>query len=189
MALQALGPILGLFGLVSLAHAGYNCPMFGQEFPFPQDLDADPVFQKGLQDVTRVMAAYDDSMAGTPAEFSYSLQIYSTNPGPEVLWERFHTAANLGTFGSGGVTTVDRATVYRLGSVSKIFTVLAFLAKDGNQHFNDPITKYIPELAAIREAQLQNPDPLNDVEWDDITIAALASQMAGIVRDCRSLLG
>jgi hypothetical protein len=47
--------------------------MFGQEFPFPQDLDTDPVFQRGLQDIMQAMTAYNDSMAGTPAKFSYSL--------------------------------------------------------------------------------------------------------------------
>jgi hypothetical protein len=176
--------VLGLLWTTTAVLA-YNCPMFGQEFPFPQNLDRDPGFRKVLQDLTGVLAGYDASVAGASSEFSYSIQIYSTNPGQEILWERFHTAANIGTFDSPGVTTVDGDSVYRLGSVTKIFTVLAFLAQDGDQHFNDPITKYVPELARISQAQPQVLNPLKSVDWEDITIGALASQMAGIVRDCK----
>jgi hypothetical protein len=185
MAGQIFSWALALLSSTPLVSAAYNCPMFGREFPFPQNLDKDPVFMSALQNLTGVVAAYDASVAGTSNEFSYSLQIYSTNPGPEILWERFHTASNLPSFDSPGVTTVDRDSVYRLGSVTKVYTVFSFLAQDGDRHFNDPITKYVPELAAISEAQRQSTDPLTVVDWEDVTIGALASQMAGIVRDCK----
>ncbi|KAJ6190437.1 hypothetical protein N7519_000458 [Penicillium mononematosum] len=65
-------------------------------------------------------------------------------------------------------------TISRLGSVTKLFTVYAIIAKAGIEVFSHPVTKYLPELAG-------NPanDPLESIRWEDITVGALASQQAG----------
>ncbi|KAF1968689.1 beta-lactamase/transpeptidase-like protein [Bimuria novae-zelandiae CBS 107.79] len=108
--------------------------------------------------------------------FSYSLQIFSTNPGSPLLWERHRTAKDLPS-NTTGVRKVNGDTVYRLGSVSKVFTVLTFLAEAGDVYWNSPITKFVPELAkfAGRSSQVDF-DPVRETDWDDITIGALASQ-------------
>ncbi|KAF5965975.1 beta-lactamase-like protein 2 [Fusarium bulbicola] len=54
----------------------------------------------------------------------------------------------------------------------------------GDVSFNQPVTRYVPELADI-SAKLRNKSAsaLQYVDWDAITVGALASHMAGIPRD------
>jgi CubicO group peptidase (beta-lactamase class C family) len=86
------------------------------------------------------------------------------------------------------VKKVDGNIVYRLGSVTNVFTVLAFLAEAGDIDWNQPITKYIPELAKLDDRSDSNDfDSVGETDWDDITIGALASQVSGLGRDCKSL--
>lgn len=80
-----------------------------------------------------------------------------------------------------GVTEVDRQSVYRLASISKLFPILAAIQTEGIS-LEDPITKYVPELRKLREQQpVQN--KLTVPEWDDITLGDLASHMGGIPAD------
>ncbi|KAK6069358.1 hypothetical protein SCUP515_09063 [Seiridium cupressi] len=65
-------------------------------------------------------------------------------------------------------------TIARIGSVSKLFTAYAIIAKAGIEVFSHPVTKYLPELACNSSGS-----PLEHVRWEDVTIGALASQQAG----------
>jgi CubicO group peptidase (beta-lactamase class C family) len=166
-----------------------NCPLAGAEFPPPQTLAQHPAWQQALDTIRRRFDLIDNGgtrdLDGDLDDLSYSIQIFSTNPGGEVLAERHRTAPNL-LRNTTGVKQIDKDTVYRLGSVSKIFTVVAWLAELGDVHWNHPITDFIPELADI--VTQAGPGPFNTVRqtaWQDITIGALASQISGIGRDCR----
>lgn len=81
---------------------------------------------------------------------------------------------------------VDGDTVFRLGSVSNFFTVLAFLAEAGGVYWNQPINRFIPELANfVGRTKTKNFDSVRETAWDDITLGALASQVSGLGRDCK----
>jgi CubicO group peptidase (beta-lactamase class C family) len=82
-----------------------------------------------------------------------------------------------------GVKNVDSHSQYRIGSISKLFTVYTFLIEAGDVKFNDPITKYVPELAA---AARHEQNAVDSVDWESVTVGNLASQMSGIGRDCES---
>lgn len=102
--------------------------------------------------VTAVFDYIDTSNITGIDLFSYSIQIFSTNPGsPPVLWERYRTAKNLPA-NTTGVKKVDGDTVYRLGSVTKVYTVLTWLAERGDVEWNQPVTKYVPELKGLSGA-------------------------------------
>lgn len=80
-----------------------------------------------------------------------------------------------------GVQKVDSDTVFRLASASKVFPVLALLQINGVD-LNDPVTKYVPQLRDLnKEARAQT--PIWTVDWDDITLGALASHLGGIGGD------
>ncbi|KAK4174318.1 beta-lactamase-like protein-like protein 2 [Triangularia setosa] len=74
--------------------------------------------------------------------------------------------------------TVTADTVYRIGSCTKVFTVLALLQQK-NIRWDEPVTKYLPEL---KRNQAEGTD-IEAVHWDSVTIGALASHISGIGRD------
>ena len=80
-----------------------------------------------------------------------------------------------------GAQKIDANTVYRIGSVSKVFTVLAALKLTGVS-MDDPVTKYLPKLRSLKSQQETNND-ITTVEWDKVTLKALASHMGGIPSD------
>lgn len=175
---------LALLVQLPTSFAAPNCPLIGPEFPPPQRLAEHPIWKKAIDNITAVFDYIDVSNITGVDKFSYSIQIFSTNPGPPILWERHRTAKDLPA-NTTGVRSVDGDTVYRIGSVSKVFTVLAFLAEVGDVVWNEPITKYVPELANhSAQASSNNFDPVKDTDWDDITIGALAAQVSGLGRDC-----
>lgn len=82
-----------------------------------------------------------------------------------------------------GAEKVDIDTVYRIASVSKVFTVLAVLRPKGKITLADPVTKCVPELRQL----MKHEDTINDittVDWDEVTIDALAGQLSDIGQNC-----
>lgn len=162
-----------------------NCPLLGPEFPPPRNLSAHPIWQSALTDLSALYDYLDTSNTTGLASLSYSIQVFSTNPGPPLLWERHRTARDLPA-DTLGVKQVDGDTVYRLGSVSKVIAVLTWLAESGDVFWRQPITKFLPELARFAgRTKAKDFDPLRETAWDDVTIEALAAQVGGLQRDCK----
>lgn len=69
---------------------------------------------------------------------------------------------------------LDDQTISRTGSVTKLFTVYALLAKAGIDIFSHPVTEYIPELVSNT-----SDSHTEHIRWEDITVGALASHQAG----------
>ncbi|KAJ8110147.1 hypothetical protein ONZ43_g5951 [Nemania bipapillata] len=163
-----------LWVLVSLVSSIPNCPFPGAAFPKPTNLAASPTIQAALKDITAAFEAYGKDPTNNPNGTSWSLQIFSASS-DEPLWEHYHTAENLlGKDGSGNIT-VGPDTIYRLGSLTKIFTILTFLAEAGDSYWNDPVTKFVPELAVLA-AKAQS-DPVMYVDWSSITLDALEGEL------------
>lgn len=175
--------------LPSLALGAPNCPPLGPVFPKPsaQALLSSATFQAAITNLTSTFTARDADNNTGAYSTSYSVEVWSASDAPgSTLFSWHHTAPNLTTasFNASGVRRVDGNTVYRLGSLTKIFTILTWLVQDGDARWMEPITKYVPELAAASAAGKAKSDPVDYVDWEDVTVGALASQMAGIVRDC-----
>ncbi|KAM0510791.1 hypothetical protein ACHAPE_010522 [Trichoderma viride] len=112
--------------------------------------------------------------------FNYSavslgvISIHEATP----MFEFHHSPQN---FDPRGVSEVNSDTVYRLASMTKLFTVLGLLRTE-KVSLEDPITKYLPELRDIhKEAAAQ--DAIHVVDWDSITLEALAAHQSGIGAD------
>ncbi|KAL9960126.1 hypothetical protein ACROYT_G033535, partial [Oculina patagonica] len=89
-----------------------------------------------------------------------------------VLWGG-HRGSKL--YPTGDNTKPDGDTVYRIGSVTKIFPVLLVykLYEDGMiGSIDDPLSKYVPEFS------IRNP-----FSRDNITLRQIASQMSGLPRE------
>jgi hypothetical protein len=92
----------------------------------------------------------------------------------------------------GGAPKAGPNAVYRLGGLSKVLAVYTWLAQDGDAKWNEPVTRFVPELAAAAAAGKRGrgggvADPVVDVDWEGVTVGALAGQLAGVVRDCEFL--
>lgn len=97
-----------------------------------------------------------------------------------------YTANNINT--TLGVSTVDQDTVFRVGSVSKLWTIVLFLVEEGLWPFQEPIVRFIPELHEAASKLQWDPrkrrDAIDYVRWGEISMGELASHLAGIARDC-----
>ena len=69
---------------------------------------------------------------------------------------------------------LDDGTAFRVGSVSKLFTAYAILAKEGFDVWDRPVTEILPELSGNNKSE-----PLERVIWEDVTVGALLSQQGG----------
>ncbi|KAK5659503.1 hypothetical protein OQA88_704 [Cercophora sp. LCS_1] len=145
--------------------AAQNCPILGPAYPAvtsiaaPQLAAAKVKFEEALKSINR-------------SSTSFAVQVYTAHS-DDLVYETYHTAT-----GQVNAAVVGPDTIWRLFSISKAITVYAFLAKLGDNYWNEPITKYIPELAAAPVR-----DPIRDVNWAEVTLGSLAGQSSGITRD------
>lgn len=81
-----------------------------------------------------------------------------------------------------GAHKVTDDTVYHLASVTKLYTAFALLLLSDKINLADPVTKYVPELRQVVGS------PVNDitsVQWDMVTIEALASHLGGVGQESK----
>ncbi|KAI0844382.1 beta-lactamase/transpeptidase-like protein [Daldinia vernicosa] len=177
MRFLRLGVVVG--SIVSITAASPTCPIDGPAFP-------KPLQPSKSEAIKAAVATLKDAFANVTAKaqnYSISVQVFSANE-PEPLFSLSHTAPNLASQNSTGVKEVDENTVFRLGSLTKIYTIYSFLINAGDKLWNEPITKYVPELQALANRS----DPVNYVAWDELTLGGLATQLTGIPREY-ALLG
>jgi CubicO group peptidase (beta-lactamase class C family) len=174
---------LGLLALnlIPSTNKATNCPLFGPIYPVPSNVAANSGVQAALADLGTAFAALE-KVPRVGEKSSYSIQVFSGSTSTP-LFERYYTASNLANINSTGVRQVDADTVYRIGSISKIFTIYTFLIKAGDKYFSHPVTEFIPELAALDANRPEN--AITNVAWGDVTIGQLASHMAGISPDSK----
>lgn len=180
-----LPPLIFFLFLSSLAAGA--CPIHGSVFPKPTGLASSAAIKSALTTIKK--AIYDSftteksSYGPVNSTAAYALQIFSLDSQNPLL-EYYHDGTTL--FHDAGVQHLDGDTIFRIGSISKLFTVYLFLASLGDSLWNDPITRHIPEL---RGRDKSGENPVDYVSWDQITIGALAGHVAGVPRDFVDIIG
>lgn len=170
------------------------CPLLGPVFPAPRDLSKSTAFKRAkatissaLDEAIREAKASHDPIFDTNTT-SISLQIFSGSRRHPLFYYSYTSQATRNA--KKGVRNVDEDTVFRIGSCSKLWTVLLVLIEMGDKSFNEPVANYVPELkvAAARSKHHDGDrrDNINFAHWDEVTIGELAGQLAGITRDCRN---
>ncbi|CAG8954420.1 hypothetical protein HYFRA_00006047, partial [Hymenoscyphus fraxineus] len=156
-------------------------------YPSPKHLNSNPIIAKASSTLHQILdqtIKTGNSSAGPfeSTNTSFALEIWTAgdfNP----LFSRYYSAPSLNQ-AKQGVKVVNADTVFRVGSVTKLLTVYTWLIKAGGMSlFNEPITKYIPELKAAAAAKNATYNPIDYVSWEDITIGDLAAQTANIGRE------
>ncbi|KAK4451228.1 beta-lactamase-like protein sdnR [Podospora aff. communis PSN243] len=151
--------------VVSQLGAAQNCPILGPAYPAVTDIAA-PKLVAAKAKFDKVLESVNLSST------SFAVEVYSAHSN-ELIYSAYNTATQ-----QTGAAEVDTDTIWRLFSISKAITVYAVLAKVGDGYWNQPITKYIPELA---DAPYR--DPTRDVNWAEVTLGSLAGQSSGVTRD------
>ncbi|KAI7774747.1 hypothetical protein LA080_007954 [Diaporthe eres] len=175
-----------LLAVTSAAADLYNqpCPLYGQNYPTPTGLATSKHVEAAAESVlNQLLSAKNETTAYGPLDTdttAFSVEFYTLDD-EDAVFSHHYTPTQLLSQRTAGVEEVDSDTIYRVGSVSKLWTVYLYLLAAGDQTWNDPITTFIPELQEI--SQTQELDPTSDVDWESITVGALASHLAGIGRD------
>ena len=91
--------------------------------------------------------------------------------GADLVWSKSYGDANM-----DGPVPADTDTVYRIGSITKMFTALMLeqLVETGKLHLSDPVEKYLPEIAQVRGRYPDAPP---------ITLIQLATHTSGLGRE------
>ena len=168
-----------------------SCVLEGPEFPPPQNLEADASVRTTLAALQSTLQSLSSSSNSTlDPSTSFSIEAFSSQSNEPLF--QFHHAGSSVKASTDGLKNITRDSIYRIGSVSKLPTVYLFLIEAGDTYFSQPITKFVPELAAAAAAQnsstTEQNNALETTQWDQITIGALASQLAGIQRDGEDVL-
>jgi CubicO group peptidase (beta-lactamase class C family) len=159
---------LTLLGTLTSLGLSQDCPIFGPAYPEITSPGSAAAFRPAK-------TAIQDEIASGPASGQldnktvFAIQVFSRHS-DQTLYEHYHGPS------------IGPDTLYRLASVSKLVSVYTTLAELGDRHWDNPVTKYIPELA-----QLKVQNPVYDVDWSEVTLGALPSHMGGILRDCKRL--
>ncbi|PGH01412.1 hypothetical protein AJ80_09012 [Polytolypa hystricis UAMH7299] len=178
-----------IFSRLSLAFT--PCPLLGPVFPeFALDTNSE-VLGSALDDLTEAFDTLVKDGNGShgdvhPNTTSFSLSLFSTNQGDAAdtpfLFKYHYTAPSLKS-SPNAAHDVDKDSIYRIGGLTKVFTVWSILIETGDRIWNEPVTKYVPELAKAAKCLDAKQDPVSYVNWEDVTIGQLASHLAGIARE------
>ncbi|KAL1964886.1 hypothetical protein VTN77DRAFT_6239 [Rasamsonia byssochlamydoides] len=158
-------------------------PLLGPIYPAPINLPAEAAIQSAAANLSKELnlaLTLGQSPLGNITANSTSLSVFIVSAADDrTLFDFNFGSPDLNTTGT---TNVTADLVYRIGSISKLFTVYALLLNAGGfERWDDPVTKYIPELRSAAADFHDN--PVDRVDWDSVTLGALASQLSGIGRD------
>jgi hypothetical protein len=183
--------ILSCFAIsVSVVHAQRSlyqpCPLLGPFVPAPLVDSGSPMVESVAQDLNKLLDDYVGKADGrfgpiTPNTTSFSLALFAGSKyvaGPDDLpffYEYHHTASGL----KGG--DLDNDSSFALGDLTQLFTVYTQLVELGDEAWSHSIVDYVPEL---RNTSGNASDAISRVQWEDVTLGALAGHMSGIARDC-----
>lgn len=169
------------------------CPLLGPSYPPPKlQLDPSGVSSalKGLTEQFDELVRTGNSTHGPFASntTSFSVALFAAEdygfPGKPFFYDYHYTAPALKTSLSG-THSINADSIYRIGSLTEVFTVWATLIEAGDRIWNDPVTEFVPELAEADKETRGKHDPIAYVRWEEVTVGQLASHMSGIARDCK----
>ncbi|KAF5025719.1 hypothetical protein F66182_2186 [Fusarium sp. NRRL 66182] len=157
----------------SIAARGGHCPPLGPVLPAP-------LRPGSHSSVEAAVASIQQKLEDTTSAWNLSSLVVAIKSAHEddYLLEFANTPPEVDP---RGVESVDSDTLFRMASLSKVFPVLALL-KLHRVNFDDPVTKYLPELRSLNK-QARKQDAVWAVDWDEVTIGALASHIGGIPAD------
>ena len=159
----------------ALGARDYVCPPLGPVLPAPTSLSSHDAIKLAVTELT-------SKFENATSSYQYggvSIQVRSLHE-EQPLVDLHYTAPQADP---RSTTKIDADTVYRIGSLSKVFNVLSVL-RLGKVRWDDYVVDYLPELLELEGVEGEEVDDITTPRWREITIGALASHMSGISADC-----
>ncbi|KAE8151562.1 beta-lactamase/transpeptidase-like protein [Aspergillus avenaceus] len=156
------------------------CPLGTPIFPPPRNLSSDVVKTAShnlTQAIESALITGVSNLSPLPINTTtFAVQVFSAHT-QDSIYEYLYTSPTYSPAPGHGAPNATFDSVYRIASISKMFTVLTLLANDGYAHWASPITQFIPELESIARSQNSR------IQWSEITIGDLAGQLSGVPHD------
>ncbi|KIW95273.1 uncharacterized protein Z519_03857 [Cladophialophora bantiana CBS 173.52] len=153
-----------------------TCSSQSPAFPPPSYSGSHPELFETFEQIEESLASLFANRSDLNTS-SYSVEVTSPH---STLWSAFHTAVEKDPE-RPGAEQVDGSSVYRIASITKVYTVLGILQQHaaGNLSLDDTVDEYITVLKTLRYRS----GGTHNIPWGDITLRSLASQLSGIPRD------
>lgn len=188
--MPAILPLLiSLAALGSTSLAKTDQKLLGPSFTPPTNVLSSNLVQEAVLNITNALNNAIRTGKSTFGTFNSSTASFSLTAISQLnstpIIDFHHTSGSL-NISAGSASRITSDTVYRIGSVSKLFTVYALLLNNGTSHWNRPVTDFIPELKHAAQHHTHDSSAIDWVQWGQVTIGALASQLSGMGRDYAS---
>ncbi|HEY2113897.1 MAG TPA: serine hydrolase [Candidatus Angelobacter sp.] len=136
-----------------------------------RELPAKRIVAPTPADITARCAGIDTMMAAEFAKHPSASVTVGVVAGKDLIWTKSYGNADM-----ENKIPADKDTIYRIGSITKMFTALMLeqLADAGKVHLSDPVEKYFPEIKLV---QVRFPDA------PPITLVQLAKHTSGMDRE------
>ncbi|KAK6380916.1 hypothetical protein LTS17_005117 [Exophiala oligosperma] len=172
--------------VVSLCLSRTLADFTGPTYPPPLDLSSNSsLVTASWKNLSSQLDTYlngKSSAAAASGNVTFSIGMFSMHDPAATKHQYHHTSPGVAHGSSGeGTRSVDGDSVYRIASVTKLFTVFAGLVDMKDEDWNTPLTKIIPELANFTKTH-EDGSPVYTTAWDQITPWALANQISGVAR-------
>ena len=173
--------------LISVCITSAFADFLGPTYPAPHDLTSNKSLIPASWDkFTSTLDAYlkknqstaSGSLSGVE-NVTFSIGLFSIHDPAAAKLQYHYTSPQIAN-ATQGATKVDGDSIYRVASISKLFTVFAGLLELTEEDWNRPLIEIIPELADPARVTAGKEDPVYTIQWDKITPWALAAHLAGI---------
>ena len=161
----------------------------GGNYPPPTDLTSENSFvAKAWKNLASAYDGYLDE-SQTSASFplsgaenvTFSVGLFSIYDAAAAKLQYHHTAPAIAN-AVNGTNKVDGDAIYKMASVSKLFTVFAGMLELTNKAWDRPLTDFIPELAEFALDNNGKENSVYTVQWNKVTPRTLASHLSGITQ-------
>lgn len=176
------------FGLCFICSTAVVADLLGASYPPPTDLSSDQSLVTASWNnasqtlLDSISVTSNTSFVTGIQNLTFSLGMFSLFDDNATALQFHHTSAEVKN-SPNGTHNVDADSIYRIASITKVFTVLAGLLELSRTDWETPLSELIPTLAQFVQQTAGTQDPINLVAWDRITPSSLAAQIAGVPRD------
>ncbi|KAL8641209.1 MAG: hypothetical protein Q9226_008662 [Calogaya cf. arnoldii] len=184
------------FLLLSFSTLGAIADFLGPTYPYPVDLTSEKshVFA-AWKTVTSTLETYlqdpSPELKGTAGlkNLTFSMGMFSVHDYVAADSIQFHYTSAEVANSTIGTTEVNGDSIYRVASITKLFTAYAGELNLDARDWDRPITDFVPSLADYAQQNPGQVDPVNIIQWEHVTLAALCSHLAGTPQNVAPLDG